>query len=292
MAEAGDREIGPDGVEADASTADDSDADDPEALRARLAALEEENQRLQEEYARARQQQYRRTAIGLALLGLFALAGTVVAPGERTVLLALAGTGLFAAVLTWTLTPEEFVAVDVGEGIAAAQATDREALCAELGLQDDRVYVPTGENAAKLFVPQRADYRIPADLEGLLLVPEEPAERGVAFTPTGAPLYRNAREHFAGEPAPQPDALAAQLADAVVEDLELARSATVAPDRSGDAVAVRVDRPAFGDLETIDHPIPSTIATGLATALDRPVAVRIVADDRADALLEFRLQDG
>lgn len=279
----------PDGV-ATASTGERPTAEaDPELLRARLAVREEENRRLREEYARARQSQYRTTAAGLAVLGLLALVGAVIAPAERTVLVALGGVGLFGAVLTWTLTPETFVAASVGEGISAAHAADRNALRAELGLQDERVYVPAESAPAKCFVPQRSAYELPADLEELLLVPENEAARGVAFTPTGVQLYRSFRETIAGDPADEPAALATQLADAVVEEFELARSASVASDRDGDGVVVRVKRPTFGDLDATDHPIPSTIATGLAVELDRPVEAR-VADDGADGtVLEFRL---
>jgi len=265
-------------------------ADDPDHLRARLAVLEAENDRLREEYARARRSQYRRTAIGLGLLGVLALAGTVLAPEQRTVLFALAGTGLFAAVLTWTLTPEEFVAASVGEQVTAAHAADRDALRAELGLQNDRIYVPDGDGGAKLFLPQHPEYELPEQFDRLLLVPDEPTQRGVALTPTGAPLHASVRESMTGVFAEEPGALAGQLADAVVESLELARSATVAPDRDGDGVAVRIERPTFGDLDATDHPVVSTIATGLAVELDRPVAARLVDDDRDGTLVAFEFE--
>lgn len=263
--------------------------DDPDLLAARLDVLAEENRRLRAEYARARTARYRRTAIGFAVVGLLALAGAAVVPDQRTVLVALGGTGAFAAVLTWTLTPERFVAASVGEHVHRAHAANQAALCAELGLQDDRIYVPAEAEPAKLFVPQRPAFSIPEATDRLLLVPEDPDARGVAFVPTGAALYDDFRRSLAGEPADDPGGLATQLADAAVETFELADAASVAPDREGAAVAVRVDAPVFGDLDDRDHPVVSLLATGLAAGLDRPVAARVVDADRADAVvaLEF-----
>lgn len=278
-------------AEPEATAAEAESPQSPELLRARLAVLEEENRQLREEYASARRSQYRTTALGLAALGLVAVAGTVITPGERTVLFALAGTGFFGALLTWTLTPEEFVAASIGEQITASYAADRDALSAELGLQDDHIYVPTDDTTATLFVPQRPNYELPDAFDGLLIVPENASARGVAFTPTGAPLYQTFRDALAGEPADDPGSIAAQLADSVVEQFELARSATVAPDRTGSGVAVRVERPTFGTLETTDHPVISTIATGLAVELDRPVDARVADTDGETTVLEFTFAD-
>src|SRR5699024_5189946 len=109
-------------------------------LAAQIDVLREENQRLREEYARARRTQYRRTALALAAVGLLATLGGVALPDSRTVLFALGGTGLFAAALTRYLTPEQFISASVGEGIYGSLAATEAALVAELGLQDERLY--------------------------------------------------------------------------------------------------------------------------------------------------------
>ena len=57
----------------DADAADLQRSRDPIELE--LERLRERNERLRENYARARQAQYRRAALGLALLGVVALAG-------------------------------------------------------------------------------------------------------------------------------------------------------------------------------------------------------------------------
>lgn len=278
----------PERSRADADRSPPDDLGDPATLAARLDALAGENRRLRREYARARRQQYRRTAAGLALVGLLAVAAAVLVPTQRTVLLALGGTGAFGAVLTWTLTPERFVAAAVGERIHRAHASNQAALRTELGLQDDRIYVPADAEPARLFVPQQDSFEVPAALDTLLVVPEDPDGRGIALAPTGGPLYEWFAASIAGEPATDPADLAAQLADAAVEDLELAAAASVAVDREGDGVAVRVEDPVFGDLDATDHPVPSFLATGLAATVDRPVSVTVARTDDADAVLEFR----
>jgi len=75
-------------------------------------------------------------------------------PDGREVLFALAAVGLFGGVLTYYLTPGTFVAADVGERIYAAMAANEAAIAGELGLSDDRIYVPAGEPVdARLYVP-------------------------------------------------------------------------------------------------------------------------------------------
>lgn len=288
----GDATAGPDDSGSGGPYGDVDAPSGPEDLRARLAVRTAENRRLHRALARADRSRYRRTAAGMALLGILALAGAAVLPAERSVLLALAGTGLFAAVLTWTLTPERFLPASVGERVHAAHAANQDALCAELGLQDERVYVPTSSAPATLFVPQCPDFELPDDLDHLLVVTEEPTARGIALETTGSRLYEAFRRSLAGDPATDAGPLAAQLADAVVETFELADGASVARDREGAAVAVRVEEPAFGDLDAVDHPIVSVVATGLAAELDRPVTASVAAGESTDAVLEFRLLDG
>ena len=86
------------------------EASDREALLARIETLEGDVERLETDLAAARRTSYRRTAAGMDALGGVALAGAAAFPGVRTVLVALAGTGLFGALLTHYLTPERFAA--------------------------------------------------------------------------------------------------------------------------------------------------------------------------------------
>jgi len=252
---------------------------DPGLLEARLEVLREENERLRREYARARRSQYRRTAIGLGVLGTLAAVAAILFPEQSPILLALGGTGLFGAVLTYYLTPEQFVPATVGERIHRAHTANQAALIDDLGLQDDRLYVPTPEREtmARLFVPQRADHELPpADvLDHLLVVTDDPETRGAAFTPTGEPLYEEFERTVTGTPASEPAMLAAQLADAVVETFELAESATSDMEREGTAMTINVTEPVYGTLDDPDHPVVSVLATGLAVGLERPVSVTV-----------------
>lgn len=91
---------------------------------ARAELLAEENRRLRAEYARTQQTRYRRTAYGLAALGVLAVLGGLLFPNARGVLFALGGTGLFGGLLTLYLTPGQFVAADVGERVYAAMAAN------------------------------------------------------------------------------------------------------------------------------------------------------------------------
>lgn len=250
---------------------------DPQVLRARVDVLTEENERLRREYVRARRSQHRRAALVMALLGVLAIGAATVFPEYREVLLALGGTGLFGGVLTYYLTPERFVAASVAERVHAAHAANETALVEDLGLRDERVYVPTPDapEAARLFIPQRADYDPPRDPEQVLVVTDDPDGRGVAFVPTGGPLYEEFEATVTGDPAAEPATLAAQLADAVVETFELATAASTEPDLEGGRIVVTVSDPVYGDLDAPDHPIVSVVGVGLAVGLERPITASV-----------------
>ncbi|WP_254861467.1 hypothetical protein [Halovivax gelatinilyticus] len=274
-----------DDADRDASTTTDPSLD-LETLATQRDVLAAENRRLRTEYARAQRARYRRTALGLAAFGLLAIAGALVFPAGRDVLLALAGVGLIGGLLTYTLAPGHYVAADVGERVYAAQARNADALATELDLRDEPVYLP-GEGTARLFVPQRADPTDPDPADGPIVT--DPDSRGLLLEPTGRPLYEAFERAVTGEPASDPPVVATQLADAIVEQFELARSATV--DAEVDRLTVAVSNSAFGDLDRFDHPIPSLMAVGLATVLDRPVTVDVdPGDDRSDWLVTCRFE--
>lgn len=287
------------------SEPEDADSDGPVGLRdeeltARLEVLQEENRRLRAEYVRARRVEYRRTALGVGVLGLAAGLGALVFPGARAVLLSLAGIGLFTAVLTYYLTPERFVAASVGEQTDAARAALGSQLVSDLGLQDVRVYVPTGTETgetlpARLFVPQHSRYELPEsdELASVFIVPEDERARGASVPPTGAMLFEEFERTMTGAVAETPAELADQLLEALVEGFELADDAVLAEDVTPGRVTVGVRGSAFGPVDRFDHPIPSLVATGLAVGLDRPVTVETVRadDDRYDYLLSFSWDD-
>lgn len=267
-----------------------SDADEsPAELRARVELLAEENRRLREEYARARQSQHRRTAYGLGGLGVVALLGGLLFPASRTVLFALGGTGVFLAVLTVYLAPETFLPASLGRTVYAALARNEAAVVAELGLSERRVYVPTGPDDVRLFVPQHDDYAIPDDaaLSSSFVVTDDPETRGLALDPTGDGLAAEFERAVTGDGGSDPSTLAAQVADALVEQFELVDSATPDVDPNGGRVTLAVDDSAYGALDRFDHPVASVLACVAARRLDR--SVELAVEETVEAASDYRV---
>ncbi|WP_199723124.1 bZIP transcription factor [Halobellus sp. Atlit-38R] len=250
-------------------------------LQARIELLEEENHRLRQEYQRARQTQYQRTALGLAGSGIVAALIAFVFPSAQQILLTLGAIGIFGAVLTYYLTPEQFISSDVSARISAALASNEAALSGQLGLTDTRVYVPTGERIpAKLFVPQHTEHQLPdvEALSSLLVVTETPHERGVAFEPTGGRLFREFEQMRTGPLADQPAELVSQLTTAVRDGFELADSTEADVVIKDGRASIEVTGSAY-DGSQFDNPIASFLAVGVAVGLDTPVRVETTASN-------------
>lgn len=252
-------------------------ADPDESLRRRVERLEAENTRLRQAYGRAVETTHRRTAGGFALIGVAAAVAALLFPDTRGVLVALAGTGLFAAVVTLYLSPERFIAADVGERVFAAQARNNRRLVEELGVSDHRLYLPAeGDPAAVLFVPQYDDYTLPeGPFESMLVVPEDDRARGVAFVPTGASLYDSFERTLTESVADRPGPLLEQVSETLAASFELidATDVDIAPDGTGADIAVYGS--VYGSGTRFDDPVCSVFAVGLAAALDRPVELDV-----------------
>lgn len=256
-----------------------STADTSEALQTRVAVLEAENRQLREEYARARQTTHRRTAVSLLIVGLLGIAGGVAFPDARTVLFALGGTGIFAGVLTYFITPERFISAEIGGRIFEAARADREATIDELGLRGEPVYVPGDE--VRIFVPRDADAPLPESLSDLdlFVVPEDPTTGGVAFHPTGVPLFEEFSDTMDQSLGTRPQSAAPVIADALVEVFELADSAESAVDTDTQRVTFEIRGAGLGDPTAIDHPISSFLSVSLVEALAEPVEVTVTEED-------------
>jgi hypothetical protein len=265
---------------------DETETPPPSELAARVELLEAENRRLRAAYAASRRATYERTAVGLAATGAVAALGGIAFPASSTVLFSLAAIGFFAALLTYYLTPERFVAATVGEAVYTAHAENGDAVAGELGLADQRLYVPLADptRAATLYVPQEAaDAPPPADDLEATFVASEDGERGVSLRPAGGALFREFERSLTGPLAEDPGALADQLADGLVAAFELADG--VDPDVAADGTqcVFGVDGSAFGAVDRFDHPIASFLAVGLAVGLDRPVETTVTpGDDRVE----------
>lgn len=269
---------------------DGPDRTGPEAdteAAARAEVLAEENRRLRTEYARARKAEYRRIAYGLAAVGLLGFLGGAVFPDGREILFAFGFTGLFGGVLTLYLSPTRVVAADVGERVYAAMAANDAALATQLGIDEQRVYVPGDGKPAHLYLPQNSEYELPEPEEGPLVVADR--RRGLFLEATGAFLFEEFERALTGDLATVPDALATQVVDGAVEQFELAASVDADIDATDGRATVRIAGAAFGDLDRFDHPLASFLAVGFAAGLDRPVTLEVdEADEYADWLVTCR----
>jgi hypothetical protein len=287
MSQERDRDDGVAGAEADSPSADGtvSSEGDRTTWPERIERLEAENERLREAVAAATRRQYRFTAIGFAIVGVVALGGAVLFPSERTVLLALGGTGAFGAVLTHFLTPERFVAATVGERVYETLAGNEAAIVDDLSLQGEPTVVPTDEQAvpARLFVPI-ASGRLPTAAE--LAVPFVTGDHaGLSLEPTGAALHADLTDAAATLPE-TPPGIATTVGDALVEQFELIDGVEV--DADADRVTMAVEGSVYGPVDRFDHPVASLLATTLAVELQCPVTPTVTEADRADWLVTCR----
>ncbi len=268
---------------------DEVDIDEQERLAGEVAVLEAENERLRNDLARQRQSEHRNAAVGLVALGLVAAVAGILFPTTRTVLFALAGTGLFLGVLTYYLSPEQFLPVQVGRGIYGTLAENERAVIDELGLDDRQLYVPAGEEV-RLYVPQHTATDLP-DRSALTATFVSGADhRGVSLQPTGQPLFEAVEETLTGELAAEPAELTSQLREALVEHFELLSSSeqSVPSETTADAgeLSVGVTDSVYGSVAQFDHPVVSLLGVGLARGLETPVEVSVDdGNDRVDAVV-------
>lgn len=258
-------------------------------LVARIDLLEAENNHLRSEYGRVRQSQYRRRALGLAGIGLVAIGGAFVFTTVRDVLIVLGATGLFAALLTYYLVPETFVAADIGDRVYAALARNQERIAAALGLGDQRLYMPTPDRSTvcRLFVPRYQEYQLPEEHDADDPIITEENGRGLVLEPTGARLFEEFERALTTEIGDTPSLLSTQLADALVEQFELVGRVDPAVDPG--RVTFAITDSAFGSIDRFDHPIASFLAVGLAVGLDESITLEVTAgDERADWLVTCR----
>jgi len=263
--------------------------EDVDELAAQLDVLREENDRLRENYARAKKATYRRTSAALIGVGTAALVSGIVLPSLRQLLIVIAAIGIFAGILTFYLTPERVVSVDVSESIYDAHHAVSAQLVDELGLTDNRIYAPIESNI-RLFIPAHRDCTLPTDND--LFVTDTDATRGVTLRPTGAMLateLETTTSPSSGEFS-FPSVIR-QAGDAVVEQFEIADSVDIVADASDveNQVVVEISGAAFGRLSKLDHPVVSLIGTAAASELNIPVSVDTVHQSESFTVTYTRL---
>ncbi|WP_277543604.1 hypothetical protein [Haloarcula laminariae] len=263
-------------------------------LRTQVELLTEENDRLRDSYTRAKQTQYRRSALGLLAVGTVAALGGLFVPTASTVLFALAGSGLFGGVLTYYLTPEQFISADVGRDVYAMLAANEAALVSELGLSSERVYVPVsaGSDSVRLFVPHDTEYVLPSEsaLAEQTLLADEAEQRGLALDPSGTRLLASLESTLRGSLADSPSDLASQLSDALVEQFELVDAAEPDIDSESGRCSVAIRDSVYGPIDQFDHPVVSLLAAGFAAGLAVPVTTSVSGEteDAQDVVVTLR----
>jgi uncharacterized membrane protein len=261
--------------------------------QAHLEVLQAENRRLRREAVRARQTSHRRTALGLAVIGLVGVVSATLFPSLQTVLLVLGAIGLFGAVLTYYLTPERFVAADVGDRVAAAMDESLQRLATQLGLTDQRIIVPTsGPDAATLYVPieeirdlSEATFPTVEALESPFVTDSEGA-LGLAIVPAGANLFGAFSEQGPSERVSTVPERLETLGEALREQFELVDAVEIESTTDGEAT-VRLIEPVYADGSWFEDPLASFLGVGLTTHLDTPVSVTVRTDD-PDRIIQFR----
>ena len=258
---------------------------DRQTLEAELEVLREENRRLRDSYAHAKRTTFRRTAMGFLVVGGLSLVAAFLFPALRTIFIAFAGTGAFAGIVTFYLTPERFVSASVSETVFDTLTAVEQHLVRELELQTETVYVPTAsrpETNARLFVPQHVEYAVPdpEQLGELFVTSGVEAEQGISLPPTGDRLYTEFEETISDKFGDTPNTIATRLAAALSEQFELVDETTTEIDAENRSASIALDNPAFGDIHRLDHPVVSLLAVGFATGLDRPVTVETREDGR------------
>lgn len=257
-----------------------------EELRTQIAVLREENQRLREEYSRARKASYRRSASALLGVGCIAVLAGILLTGVRDVLIVLGAIGIFGGILTWYITPDRVLTVAVSESVYQAAAANGDRLREELGLQSRTIYAPT-ETSVRVIVPQHQSFEVPESISSLFLTADG-SSRGIALTPTGVALVAEAKQMQQANPSQSLLGAVQQWGDAVVEQFEIADAVTVAESSSENRVVVSVDGSSFGDLTEFDHPVVSVLGCGLAETQESPIEVNHIDE----ATVAFEPVDG
>ena len=251
-----------------------------EELAVELEYVQAENRRLRELYAHSRRTNYQRTALGLTIIGVIAIGGALILPDSRSILLSLGAIGLFSGVLTYYLTPERFIAADIGKQVYETLSSNELRLTEELSLTENQVFVPVdAPEYARLFIPQHEQYEVPPSeaLANVLVIPDDPQQRGISFTPSGSNLYEEFTGSRSGTPPNVPTEILSELTDGLVELFEIVDSTALDLDTESGRASVTITNSAYGGSTQFDNPAASFIAVGLASALETPISVTITA---------------
>jgi hypothetical protein len=272
-------------------------------LEERIAALETRNQQLEAENERLRsvtgpRVSYRAAAILLILVSVAAVGGTVVYPESRDVLIGIAGTGAFGAILLGMLVQEWLLSASVGRALYDTLWENERRIASRLGVSEASRYVPTNREplGVRLYLSRSLDDPIPpSDALGSTVVTVD-GRYTLLLEPTGREFVA-ILERTNGELPEDLRTAAVVLREAIVEQFELAVGVEVvdlevAGRSERNRLRVRVWGSVLGDATRLDHPIRSFIGVGLAKVVEQPVESEAWTDDAENAVLTFHWGGG
>lgn len=281
----GSKEAAPEGA--------DSDPDFEE----RIVTLEEQNRELKAENERLRSFSgshvtYRRGAVLFILISATAAGGTVLYPGSRDVLIGIAGTGAFAAVLLGMFVQEWLLSASVGRAIYDTLWRNETRLASRLGIDGASRYVPTDQESlgVRLYL-SRSDDPIPSSESLASTVIAVDDHYALLLEPTGNELIATF-ERANGELPDDLHSAVVVLRESIVDLFELAVGAEVVDldvlDGSENRLRFRVAGSVLGDAARLDHPIRSLIGVALARIVDEPVESEAWTEDNGNTVLVYR----
>lgn len=228
-------------------------------------------------------------AVGLLLVAAAAAAGTVVAPEFGDVLVALAGTGVYGAVLLVTLTRGRYVPASVSRSIYEALSENETAIASEFGFDGGFRYVPGDSPADEVrLAALRTEEQQTSAIMTSGGTPTD-APTALFLKPTGSELFAEFEASYGDLPDDPEEALEA-LVEAAKDEFELADSLTI-KEETGDALGtLRATGSVVGDTTHIDHPLQSFVSVGLVKTVGKPISAESRAvPETEDTQITFRV---
>lgn len=242
----------------------------------RIAVLEAENRRLRRDVARANRVKSRRGTLALGAAGTLALALGAVFPSSQSVLIAVGSTGIFAALLTYYISPRQYLPVSVGEGVYEALVETRDAMAHELGAADEQRYVPAerGEGV-RLYVSRcESGHGNSTSAGSLTKTLGVDGSEAIALYPVGEALFERFERTVAGSLSDRPETLVKQISEGLVDHFELVNWIDEEVELSANRITLGVAGSRLGAVEHVDHPVASFVGVCVARGLNRPVTVQ------------------
>lgn len=267
-------------------------------LAERIEVLEERNRELRAENEQLRsvtgpRVTYRQAVILLTLLSAVAAVGAFLYPDARDVLLGLAGTGAFGAILLGMLVQEWFLSASVGRALYDTLQENETRIASRLGIAEASRYVPTDHESlgVRLYLSRSLDDPIPRSESLASTVITVDDHYALLLKPTGSELVNILAQTNGGLPENVQDA-AVVLREAIVDLFELAIGTEIVDleisEGTENRMRARVAGSVLGDAARLDHPIRSFLGVALVRIVDEPVESEAWTEDNGNTVLVYR----